>query len=259
MKRALAAAAAAVIALSVNPQRAHATPSTVFWTPATTYTQPYLVPHLTYDTYVAERSALQNDYGLTLGVLPGTKLLGEVGVDFFLPTGDLGVFDYAQLNAKVTLAEGAFAKWQPGVSVGIMGVGFEEDASDYHLLHGTVGKTFKFGTVAAGAYYGLGSEVLWTGSDGEARGGALASYTSPDFVLDLPGLNKIVLAADVSTGQNWFGAVGGGAAFYFTPAVSLLTGPVFFLDGDYAEAAYGTDFMWTFQLDVDFDLVKKKS
>jgi hypothetical protein len=257
MKRALAAAAA--VALSVSAQRAHATPSTVFWTPATTYTQPYLVPHLTYDTYVSERSALQNNYGLTLGVLPWTKVLGEVGVDFFLPTGDLGLFDFTQLNAKVTLAEGAFAKWQPGVSLGIMGVGFEEDVSDYHLLHFDLGKTFKFGTLGAGVYYGLGSELLWTGSDGEERFGGMASYTSPDFVLDLPGLNKIVFSADVATGQNWFGAIGGGAAFYFTPAVSLLTGPVWFLDGDYYEGGYGTDFMWTFQLDVDFDLRKKKS
>jgi len=254
MKRALAAVA--VVALSVTAQRAHATPSTVFWTPATTYTQPYLVPHLTYDSYVAEQGFLPNDYGLTLGVLPGTKVLGEVGFDVFLP-GNLQ--DTFQLNAKVTLAEGAFARWQPGISVGVMNVGFESDVSDYHLLHGTVGKAFPFGTVAAGAYYGLGSELLWTGSDGEARGGFMASYTSPDFVLDLPGLNKIVLGADVATGQNWFGAVGGGAAFYFTPAVSLLTGPVWFLDGDSYEGTYGSDFMWTFQVDVDFDLVKKKS
>lgn len=253
MKRALAVAA--MTALTVTARTAHATPSTVFWTPATTYTQPYLVPHLTYDSYVAERAFLPNDYGLTLGVLPGTQVLGEVGFDVFLP-GDLK--NTFQLNGKVTLAEGAFAKWQPGISVGIMNVGFEKDVSDYHLLHAEAGKAFKFGTVAVGGYYGLGSELLWTGTDGEERGGFMASYTSPDFVLDLPGLNKIVLAADLATGQNWFGAVGGGAAFYFTPAVSLLTGPLWFMDGDYYEATYGGDFMWTFQLDVDFDLIKKK-
>jgi hypothetical protein len=256
MKRALAAVA--VAALTVIAQPAHATPSTVFWTPATTYTQPYLVPRLTYDSYVAEMGFLQNTYGLTLGVLPGDKVLGEVGFDFFMPSFGRSMFDFLQLNAKVTLAEGAFAKWQPGISVGIMNAGFEEDISDYHLLHATVGKAFKFGTVALGGYYGAGSEVLWTGSDGEERAGLMASYTSPDFVLDLPGLQKVVFAADLSTGQNWFGAVGGGAAFYFTPSVSLLTGPVWFLDGDYYEATYGTDFMWTFQLDVDFDLIKKK-
>ena len=260
MKKTLAAAT--VVALLVTAQRAHATPSTVFWTPATTYTQPFLVPHLTYDTYVSERSDLQNDYGLTIGVLPGTKVLGEVGVDFFLPTftaaGNFGLFDFTQLNAKVTLAEDGYTKWQPGLSVGIMGVGFESDVSDYHLLHGSLGKAFSLGTVAVGGYYGLGSEVLWTGSDGEARGGFMASYTSPDLVVGLPGLNKLVFGADLATGKNWFGAAGGGVALYFTPSVSLLTGPVFFLDGDYADATYGTDFMWTFQLDVDIDLARKK-
>jgi len=83
----------------------------------------------------------------------------------------------------------------------------------------------------------------------------MASYTSPDFVVDLPGLNKIVLGADLATGQNWFGAVGGGAAFFFTPAVSLLTGPVWLLDSEYYA---DNDFLWTFQLDVDIDLIKKK-
>lgn len=253
MKRALAAAA--LVVLSVNAETALASPSTVVWTPATTYTQPYLVPHLTFDTYVAERGALQNDYGLTVGVLPGSKVLGEVGFDFFLPTSGRSTFDYLQLNAKATLAEGAYAKWQPGVSVGIMGVGFESDVSDYHLLHASAGKAFSVGTVALGGYYGLGSELLWTGSDGEARGGLLASYVSPDLVLDLPGLKKVAFAADLSTGQNWFGAVGGGAAFYFTPAVSLLTGPVWLLDGDYYA---DNDFLWTFQLDVDIDLISKK-
>ncbi|HYD53349.1 MAG TPA: hypothetical protein VEA99_12000 [Gemmatimonadaceae bacterium] len=253
MKRALAAAA--VVALSVTARTASATPSTVFWTPATTYTQPYLVPHLTFDTYVAERGALQNDYGLTLGVLPGDKVLGEVGLDVFLPSFGRSTLDYVQLNAKLTLAEGAFAKWQPGISVGLMNAGFEEDVSDYHLLHATAGKALPFGTVAVGGYYGLGSELLWTGSDGEARAGLMASYTSPDFVVDLPGLNKIVLGADLATGQNWFGAVGGGAAFFFTPAVSLLTGPVWLLDSEYYA---DNDFLWTFQLDVDIDLIKKK-
>ncbi len=250
MKRALAAAAA--VAISVSAQRAHATPSTVFWTPATTYTQPFLVPHFSMDTYVAEEAWLPNDYGLTMGVIPGDTILGEVGFDVFLP-GTLA--DTFQLNAKLTLAEGAYGKWQPGVSVGIMGVGFEEDVSDYHLLHGSVGKAFPFGTIAGGLYYGLGSEALWTGSDGEKRFGVMASYVSPDFVLDLPGLQKVALAADIATGQNWFGAVGGGVALYFSPSVSLLTGPVWLLDDE----LYGNDFLWTFQLDVDLDLIKKKS
>jgi len=243
-------------ALLVTATSARATPSTVFWTPATSYTQPFLVPHLTYDSYVAELGALQNDYGLTVGVIPSDKVQGEVGLDLFLP-GYLK--NTTQLNAKLALVEGAFGKWQPGISAGIMNVGFEKDVSDYHLLHAEASKLFPFGTVGAGVYYGAGSKLLWTNSDGDVqRLGVMGSYVSPDFVLDLPGLQKVVFAADLATGKNWFGAVGGGAALYFTPAVSLLTGPVWFLDGDLYEAGYGTDFMWTVQLDIDFDLMKKK-
>ncbi len=112
--------------------------------------------------------------------------------------------------------------------------------------------------MAVGGYYGAGSKLLWTGSDGDVnRAGFMASYTSPDLVLDLPGLQKLNLLADLATGKNWMGAVGGGLAVYFTPAIDLITGPVFFLDGDYYEGGYGTDFMWTVQIDVDFDLRKK--
>jgi hypothetical protein len=250
--------AVVVAGLLAAAQEAMATPSTTFWTPATTYTQPFLVPHLTYDSYVAEKGALQNDYGLTVGVIPGDKLQGEVGFDLFLPTPGHGLGDFLQLNAKLTLPEGALAPWQPGVSAGVMNLGFKKDVSDYGLLHAEVGKAFPFGTVAAGGYYGAGSKLLWTGSDGEVhRAGFMASYTSPDLVLDLPGLQKLNLLADLSTGKNWMGAVGGGLAIYFTPAIDLITGPVFFLDGDYYKGGYGTDVLWTFQIDVDFDLMKK--
>ena len=122
MKQATKALAALILAAAATT--ASATPSTTFWTPATTYTQPYLVPHLTYDTYVAEGGMLQNDYGLTIGVLPFEKLQGEVGVDVFYPGFTKDNF---YLNAKVTLPEGAFASWQPGVSLGIQSVGFKKD------------------------------------------------------------------------------------------------------------------------------------
>lgn len=260
MKRALGAVVLA--ALMVTSQAARATPSTVFWTPATTYTQPYLVPHLTYDTYVAETGALQNDYGLTMGVLPGDKVQAEAGFDFFLPTfvggAHRGAFDFFQLNGKVSLAEGAFHKWQPGVSAGIMGVGFKKDVSDYELLHAEVGKAFKLGTLTVGGYYGAGSKVLWTGSSGGVhRGGVMGSYVSPDLVLDLPGLQKVVFIADAASGKNFMGAVAPGLQFNFTPAIDLITGPVFFLDRHFYKAGVGNDWLWSFQIDVDFDLIRK--
>lgn len=247
---------AALAATLATPRGAGATPSTTFWTPATTYTQPYLVPHLSYDTYVAEQGFLQNTYGLTVGVLPFEKLQGEIGLDLFYPGFTA---DYVQVNARLTVPEGAFGKLWPALSVGISNVGFEADASDYHLLHATLGKSTPIGLVGVGGYYGAGSDVLWTNSDGDVRRAGLhASWVSPDIALGFAGLDKVIFLADVATGKNWFAAVGGGIGLYFSPAVSLLTGPVFFLDQDYYTAGYGADWMWSVQLDVDVSFLSKK-
>jgi hypothetical protein len=253
MKKALEAVA--LVALLAAAPAAWATPSTTFWTPATTYTQPFAVPHLTYDTYFGEQGALQIDTGLTVGVLPFEKVQAEIGFDLFYP----GLTqDFFQLNGRLTLVEGAVAPWSPSLSVGIANAGFEEDVSDYHLLHATLGKATPFGLLGVGGYYGAGSDVLWTSSEGdENRAGFMASWVSPDVVPDLPGLQKVNVLADVATGENWLGGFGGGVALYFTPAVALLTGPVFFLDQDFYQGAIGTDWLWTFQIDVDVDLMRK--
>jgi hypothetical protein len=261
MKKALQAFVAAA-ALAVA-QGASATPSTTFWTPETTYTQPYGIPHITYDTYVAEKGILANTYGLTIGVLPFEKLQAEVGFDLFYPTLSVFTKDLAQANARVTVPENAFGEWQPGVSVGISNVGFKTDISNYDMLHLSVGKTLPVvGAVAVGGYYGAGSKLLWTGSDGNVnRVGFMASWTSPDIKIGRPGLDKIIFLADLATGKNWMGAVAGGIGLYFTPAIDILTGPVVFLDKDlYAGVpgvspglANGTNILWTVQLDIDVD------
>jgi hypothetical protein len=262
MKKALSALVVGALLAAARP--AHATPSTTFWTPETIYTQPYLVPHITYDTYVAQKGLLQNTYGLTMGVLPFEKLQGEIGFDLFYPTAlqpaqpaGLYTADLFQLNARLTLPEGALAAWAPGVSVGIANAGFKKDVSDYDLLHLSVGKTLGVvGAVAVGGYYGAGSSTLWTGSDGKVnRSGFMASWTSADIKIGKPGLDKIIFLADLSTGKNWFGAVGGGIGLYFTPAIDILTGPVYLLDKDLYKAnpLANTNLMWTVQLDVDLD------
>ncbi|MGB8931377.1 MAG: hypothetical protein WCC48_09060 [Anaeromyxobacteraceae bacterium] len=236
--------------LAVTAASASATPSTTLWTPATTYTQPYLVPHLTYDSYVAEQGAMANDYGLTIGVLPFEKLQGEVGVDVFLPGY---VANGVYLNGKLTLPEGAFAAWQPGVSLGIQSVGFKNDVSDYDHLHLSVSKGFAgVGTFVVGAYHGLNKTLYTIPGDSASQTGVMAAYTSPDININLPGLQKVALIADYASGKNGFAGGAVGAAIYFSPAVQLLTGPVFL-----AKGAYATDFMWTVQLDVDVELFKK--
>jgi hypothetical protein len=239
----------AVAALCAAARSASATPSTVFWTPATTYTQPFLVPHLTYDTYFAERGSYPIDTGLTIGVIPSDVVQGEVGFDLFYPAmGDAAVY----FNGKLSLVEGKLAAWQPGLSVGITSAGVKEDVTNYDMAYAVVSKALpRIGTLAVGGYYGLNDD-LWLDVNGdEERAGLLASWTSADVVFDKPILNKVNLFADVQTGKNAFGAAGFGLGVYFTPTVALLTGPVFFLEPDLQ--AGGSDMMWSMQLDVDLD------
>ena len=257
--------ALAVCALMGASTGAYATPSTVFWTPATNYVQPYLVPHITYDTYVSERSALQNDYGLTIGLLPFEKLQAEVGIDSFMP-GLASSNLY--LNAKLGIPEGALGAWAPGLSAGIYGVGFKSDVSDFNILHAELGKTFPvIGNLTVGGYYGLNDKLMVSSAGDKQQAGFMASWTSPDITLNLTGLQKIVLLADVQTGKNAFGAVGGGIGLYFTPSIDILTGPVYLFDSatttqlagpGFAPGISKPSFVWTVQLDIDFDLRPSK-
>jgi hypothetical protein len=256
---------AAAAGLLATASTASATPSTVFWTPATTYVQPYLVPHVTYDTYFSEGGILQNTYGLTVGVLPFPKVQAEFGVDVLYPslinpaTGTRTTsVDNLYLNGKLGLPEGAFAKWQPGISAGVQSVGFKKDYSDYGHTHAEIGKTFPYvGNFTAGGYYGINSTLYVSSSGKTERAGGMISWTSPDIKIGLTGLDKIAFMADWASGSNLFGAGGVAVGFYFTPAIDILTGPVWFNDPALFRATYGAglgDFVWSVQLDVDFDL-----
>ena len=61
------------------------------------------------------------------------------------------------------------------------------------------------------------------------------------------------------SGKNSFGGGGPGIGIYFTPAIDILTGPVFFFDKalqpPFAPET-GSSMMWTVQLDVDIDLAQ---
>ena len=58
----------------------------------------------------------------------------------------------------------------------------------------------------------------------------------------------------MQTGKNVLGAWGFGANVYFADNVSLLLGPVFFLDKDLQPGGRGT--MFSAQLDIDIPLGK---
>lgn len=244
--------ALAITALLAAATQAHATPSTVWWTPATTYVQPYLVPHLTYDTYFGESGAYPIDSGLTIGILPFEKFQAEIGFDLNYP-------GYTKngllLNAKVGVPEGAFGAWFPGISGGIYALGVKSDVSNYNILHAEVSKTLgAFGLLAVGGYYG-NDKLLVDETGAKENKGFMAAYTTPDIAVGLPGLTKLNFFADLQTGKSAFGAWGLGIGVYFTPAIDLLAGPVFFLNEKVQPGQ--SKVMWSLQVDVDVELLAK--
>jgi len=86
--------------------------------------------------------------------------------------------------------------------------------------------------------------------------GFFLAWTGPEIAIGAPGLKKIVPAADFQSGNNALSAVGGGLYFYFTDAIDLLVGPVFFLEPELQPNQ--ADWLFTAQIDVDFDLMKPK-
>ena len=252
---------AAVAALSAA--RASATPTTTFWAPSTTAIQPFLTPHITYDTYFWKGPAAGQPgspiypvtIGLTMGVLPWDGVQLEVGFDLLLPGTDPFLF-----NAKLGVPEDKLFRYQPSVAVGILGVGTKKSTAsapgtDYDLVYAQIQHTIPAvgGYLSVGGYYGL-QKTLYQASDGSGtnRAGFMGGFVSPDIPVDVPWLRKVNVAADVQTGKNVFGAAGGGLCFHFTDEIDVLTGPVYFFDP--ASQPGRSRWLWSVQLDVDLPL-----
>jgi hypothetical protein len=271
----------AAAALLASASVASATPSTVVWTPATIYTQPFLIPHITYDTYLGERQMLQETLGLTVGFVPDNKWVeGEVGADVLYPlfptstgsnAGKVESKSAFLFNGKLSLKEGSLHEYAPGLSVGAYGLGLTKDLTDYNILYAVIGKTFgPYGTLAVGGYTGNDKVLVKVDAAGTVKkdeSGFLVSYASPKLNVGATGLKDISVGLDYQSGDNAFGAFGAAVTFYFTDAISLLTGPVIFNDkfaaaglnvNKYAPPTPGNTLVWTVQLDVDIDFSKAK-
>ncbi len=245
---------ALLVVVALEARDAHATASTTFWAPSTPYVQPYEVLHLTYDTYFGSRAVYPIDTGLTMGVIPGQKFQAEVGFDLFYSTvaNGEGIEFPIVLNAKVGAPEDVYFHNQPAWSFGIFGVGFEENVNDQNALYFMLGKTLpKVGMPEIGVYYGLNEDLFLSASGEDERFGVLAGWYFP--AIDVGLIDKLVFCWDIQTGSNALGATGAGVSAYITPAIAVLTGPVWFLEKELQPG--GTEWMWSVQLDVDVDLL----
>jgi len=115
-----------------------------------------------------------------------------------------------------------------------------------------MGKTLaRVGAISMGGYYALNEDLFRSVNGKVDRSGFMAGWLSPS--IDVPRIDKIVLAWDIQTGKNALGASGAGAYLYFPPAIDILMGPVFFFEDGLQPG--GSRSLWTAQLDVDLDLL----
>lgn len=241
---------------------AYATPSTTYWTPATADVQPYGVWHLGIDNYFTlttkggRIASLPTDAGLTVGVLPYKNVQLEVGVDIFEPTTDPLYF-----NAKLGTPEGALFPGCPAVNIGIFNVGTDakvtdgDGRTDYRILHVMAGKTVPMGWGRIHAGWYAGNKKALVGNNGQkANTGFMIGYDRGFLPAkdDQGNYNRWVLAADYASGKNAIGGGGLGVYYYYTRAISLLTGPVWFNEPAMAIGNADVRWVWTTQLDVNF-------
>lgn len=222
-------------------QFAFATPSTTFYTPCTTYIQPFKVPHITYDSYFNDNTDFPTDVGLTIGLVPWDKFQAEAGIDLFYPS-DYPLF----FNARIGFPDDALFTNSPGINLGIWGVGTKEDVTDFNILELNVGKSIQnFGSVAVGVYKGLNPDLLEDeNGDDHSLGWMVSYYRTLDPLTD-----RIAVSADYMSGENVFSGGGVGLYFWFTKSIDLILGWVWFEN----HALNPEDGLFTLQLDVDLD------
>ena len=265
---------------------ASATPSTTYWTPATSDIQPFNVWHIGVDNYFrlsrtseelanGQFDSFPTDVGLTVGVLPFEKLQLEVGIDGMFPGTRMhptmqSIGNSIMFNAKFGIPEGAVASWSPALNVGIFNVGTKSEITDMNIVDFLVGKTLgPFGRIHGGGYYGNPGSALMhesgcklgtsnpnfacpagAGKGALANSGGMVGYDYGFWkVKDKEGneYNKWIFAADYASGKNAIGGGGFGMYHFFNKDISLLTGPVWFNDH-----AINGQWKWTVQLDINF-------
>jgi len=212
---------------------AWATPSTQIWIPSTDI-QPFGVPHLGFDTYFrasehgyfvpGQRDPNVYDAGVTIGVLPFHDVQMEVGVDYLstfsgLPTDDHPVF----FNAKIGIPEGVLFTNSPALAVGGCNFGTKRHntaRTDQDMVYGLASKMLPpVGRLSAGYYVGNDDLLVDRGGRDQSRG-VLLSWDRTMAEID----DRLWTAVDYQGGDNALGALSFGAAWAFTPRVSVILG-----------------------------------
>ena len=221
--------------------RVFATPSTIIWIPSVDF-QGYKSFHLGIDNYSFDfkngigGTAFPTDLGLTVGVLPDTIVLAEIGFDYFTPQ-----WSPFTLNAKVGIPEGAIADWSPAIAIGGFNFGFQKNVTDANILYGMVGKTFPvIGRIEVGYFSGNMTLLVDLSTGSADNSGVLLSWDR-----QIPEISEnLWLAVDYQGTKSSFGALSYGFAWSFSKNVSVI----------FARDVFNADIPSTFTMQLDINI-----
>ncbi len=228
------------------------TPSTVFWTVCTTEVYSTGTGHIDEDNYFTVfnrrgcNSYFPPDTALEVGVFSFRDWSVEAGADYIGGNNNPLYF-----NAGVAIKENKLFCQAPALKIGFFNAGTQRcgwNKTNQNIVDVIIGKSLPEsigGTVCLGGF--SGSRTM-----GKNRQGFMVSYTR-SFCLakycDEKDYFKWVFAADYASGKNTIGGGGFGLYYYFTPDISILTGPVWF-----NSRQINGDWKWSVQIDISFSM-----
>lgn len=232
-----------------------ATPSSVFWTNCTTSVYPTGIGHIDEDNYFTVFNRRHHgqffppDTGFELGILTWKEISVEAGVDYLGGTNDPWFF-----NIGAAIEENKLFCHAPALKIGFFDAGTnyrKKYRTNLNIADVIIGKSLP---ESIGGFFCLagysGSRAM-----GKNRQGFMVSYSRqfcPAKHCDGQEYFKWVVCADYASGKNIIGGGGVGVYYYFTPDISILSGPVWF-----NSAKINGKWKWSIQLDLSFSVFSK--
>lgn len=226
------------------------TPSTVFWTPCTTDVYATGTGHIDEDNYFTifnrrgDGSSFPPDTGFEMGIFSWKDWSLEGGVDYLG-----GADDPLFFNAGVAVGEDKLFSHAPSLKVGFFNAGtrYRSHKTNQNIVDLIVGRSLPDwigGRIFVGGF--SGSRAMGKNHQGfmvaYMRSFCPAKYGDTDYF-------KWVLCGDYASGKNTIGGGGVGVYYYFTPDISILTGPVWF-----NSKKINGNWKWSVQIDISFSL-----
>lgn len=231
------------------------TPSSLFWTYCTTDVLETGLGHIDIDNYFTifnrrgHGQYFSPDVGLLFGVFTWKDLSAEAGIDCLG-----GADDPLYFNGKIGMKEGKLFKNAPSFSVGIFNVGTRtrtKNRTNQNVIDLVLGKSFEhfiFDNIYVGGY--SGSHALGKVRQGFFVGAVKVLKTASDAEGNKYDQWKLI--GDWASGHNILGGGGVALVYNFTPAIDIITGPVWF-----NTERYNGKWKWSTQVDISFPLCSK--